>query len=68
MESADSGRAKPVSGPASPGQRERSRERQSLELARVRVQRDLEAATHPGHRASLEAALRHLDKKIATLS
>jgi hypothetical protein len=29
---------------------------------------DLATATHPQHRKSLEAALAHLDKKIADLS
>jgi len=45
----------------------RQRERQSLELARTKVQRDLAAATHVRHRAMLEAALKHLDGQIAGL-
>lgn len=43
------------------------RERQGLELSKKRVLADLENATHPGHRKSLEAALAHLDAKIETL-
>jgi len=43
----------------------RQRERQSLELARTRVLRDLAAATHVRHREMLEAALKHLDEQIA---
>ncbi|GAC1631088.1 MAG: hypothetical protein NVS9B14_02440 [Candidatus Acidiferrum sp.] len=43
------------------------RERQGLELSKKRVLADLEHATHPGHRKSLEAALAHLDAKIETL-
>jgi hypothetical protein len=43
-------------------------ERKGLQLSRTRVLRDLESATHPNHRKSLEAALAHLDKKIAELS
>jgi hypothetical protein len=43
-------------------------ERRGLVLSRKRVANDLENATHPNHRKSLEAALEHLDKKIAELS
>lgn len=43
------------------------RERQGLELSKKRVLADLENATHPNHRKSLEAALAHLDAKIASL-
>jgi hypothetical protein len=42
-------------------------ERKSLELSRTRVLKDLEAATNPRHREQLEAALRHLDRKMAEL-
>jgi hypothetical protein len=38
-----------------------------LQLSRTRIANDLANATHPGHRKSLEAALAHLDKKIAEL-
>jgi hypothetical protein len=51
-----------------PEQIKREQERKQLELSRTRVARDLESATHPNHRKSLEAALAHLDKKIAELS
>jgi hypothetical protein len=43
-------------------------ERRGLVLSRTRIKNDLESATHPNHRKSLEAALEHLDKKIAELS
>jgi hypothetical protein len=39
-----------------------------LQMSRTRITNDLAAATHPNHRRSLEAALAHLDKKIAELS
>jgi hypothetical protein len=42
-------------------------ERNSLELSRKRVLKDLEAATHPRRREQLEAALLHLDRKLAEL-
>lgn len=47
---------------------EKDRERQGLELSRKRILNDLETATHPNHRKSLEAALAHLDGKIKELS
>ena len=39
-----------------------------LQLSRVHITNDLASATNPNHRKSLEAALAHLDKKIADLS
>jgi hypothetical protein len=42
-------------------------ERQSLELSRTRVIKDLEAATNPRRREQLEAALQHLNRKLAAL-
>lgn len=38
-----------------------------LQLSRVRITNDLANATNPNHRKSLEAALEHLNKKIADL-
>jgi hypothetical protein len=46
----------------------RDAERGNLNLSRTRIVNDLENATHPNHRKSLEAALEHLDKKIAELN
>ena len=42
-------------------------ERESLELSRTRVLKDLEAAGHPRYRDQLQAALRHLETKLAAL-
>jgi hypothetical protein len=39
-----------------------------LRMSRTRITNDLATATNPNHRKSLEAALAHLDKKIADLS
>ena len=50
-----------------PEQLQRLRDRESLELARSRVLRELASTSHPRRRASLEAALRHLEEKIAGL-
>jgi len=49
------------------GQLNNERERQDLELSKKRVLADLENATNPNHRKSLEAALAHLDGKLASL-
>ena len=53
--------------PKSAEQIRREQERRGLQLSRTRILHDLESATHPNHRKSLEAALEHLDKKIADL-
>jgi hypothetical protein len=42
-------------------------ERNSLELSRTRVLKDLAGVTHPRRREQLEAALKHLDRKLAEL-
>jgi hypothetical protein len=54
-------------GPKTPEQIARETQRKDLQLSRTRIVNDLAAATHPNHRKSLEAALAHLDKKIAEL-
>lgn len=46
-------------------QQQREQERRGLQLSRTRIVNDLNSATHPQHRKSLEAALAHLDKKIS---
>jgi hypothetical protein len=56
------------SEPKTPEQLRREQERKDLQLSRTRIVNDLATATHPNHRKSLEAALAHLDKKIAELS
>jgi len=48
-------------------QMEKDRERQGLELSKKHVLADLETATHPNHRKTLEAALAHLEAKIESL-
>jgi hypothetical protein len=45
----------------------REQQRKDLELSRTRIAHDLESATHPNHRKSLEAALAHLDQKLSDL-
>ena len=46
---------------------QREQERKGLQLSRTRVMHDLESATNPNHRKSLEAALAHLEKKLSAL-
>ena len=54
-------------GPKSPEDMRREQEKRDIELSRTRIVNDLQTATHPNHRKSLEAALEHLDQKIAKL-
>ena len=63
----ESPKAKPKHGATSEQQLQRDQQRRDLQLSRVRIAHDLQSATHPNHRKSLEAALAHLDKKISAL-
>lgn len=53
--------------PKTPEEQLREEEVKHLQLSRTRIVNDLASATHPNHRKSLEAALAHLDKKLADL-
>ena len=44
------------------------RERESLELSKTRVLHDLERASNPRYRDQLQAALQHLESKLAKFS
>ena len=55
-------------GPESDEKVREQQVRRDLQLSRTRIVNDLESATNPNHRKSLEAALAHLDKKIADVS
>jgi hypothetical protein len=68
VEATQAPKEKSGSGPKSPEQLKLEQERKDLQLSRTRIVNDLASATHPNHRKSLEAALAHLDKKIAALS
>jgi hypothetical protein len=50
-----------------PEQVERERKRDSLQLQRTRVLRDLEACRDPRYRKTLESGLAYLDSQIAEL-
>ena len=68
MEAAELRRRQPEQPPKSADQIRREHERASLNLTRIRVARELAAATHPRYRESLQAALQHVDDQIARLS
>jgi hypothetical protein len=52
----------------SPEDADRNQQRESLQLSRTRVLHDIETSQNPRYRVTLEAALKHLDDKIAALS
>ena len=68
VEATQAPKQEPHSGPKTAEQLAREEQCKDLQLSRIRIVNDLAAATHPNHRKSLEAALAHLDKKIADLS
>jgi hypothetical protein len=68
VESKEVGKASSGHQAKSDEQQVREQDIQQLQLSRIRIVNDLNTATHPNHRKSLEAALAHLDKKIADLS
>jgi hypothetical protein len=68
VESKESPKMSSGRDPKTPEQLVREQDIQQLQLSRTRIANDLSTATHPNHRKSLEAALAHLDKKIADLS
>jgi hypothetical protein len=68
VEATEAPKQKPSSGPKTPEELMREEQRNDFQLSRIRIVNDLASATHPNHRKSLEAALAHLDKKIADLS
>ena len=65
MEEAEFRRERIAEAKLSADQLARQREIESLELSRVRVVNDLAEAKNPRYRESLDAALRHLDGKLA---
>lgn len=68
VESKEGDKASSGRGAKTPEEQLRDLGIKDLQLSRTRIVNDLASATHPNHRKSLEAALAHLDKKIADLS
>jgi hypothetical protein len=68
IESAQSKRAAGRNAPLTNEQIRNQQQRESLEMSRTRVLRDLETVTHDRYREQLESALKHLEQKLAELS
>jgi hypothetical protein len=64
---ADIPKSNPNAGNKTDAQVRHEQEKKDLQLSRTRILNELQAATHPQHRKSLEAALAHLDEKIAEM-
>lgn len=67
IESAESRRGTARSREITAIEAARIQQRESLLLSRTRVLRDIEHATNPRYKQVLEAALQHLDQKLAEL-
>ena len=67
IESAELRREQLAATKATAEETEKQRQREGFQLHRVRVLRDIEKAHSCGYREQLEAALQHLDKRIAEL-
>jgi hypothetical protein len=59
--------AAPGKAPKTMDQLQKDRERANIELSRKHILNDLETATHPNHKRTLEAALAHLDQQLEKL-
>jgi len=59
--------AAPGKAPKTSDQLQKDRERANIELSRKHILNDLETATHPNHKKTLEAALAHLDEQLEKL-
>jgi hypothetical protein len=68
VESKDGDKSNTKHGAKTPEEQVRDLGIKDLQLSRTRIVNDLASATNPNHRKSLEAALAHLDKKIAALT
>ena len=68
IESAQSKRAAARHAPLTNEQIRNQQQRESLEMSRTRVLRDLETVTHDRYREQLQSALKHLEQKLADLS
>lgn len=68
MEEAAARRGAARQVPLTPEEIQLRSERESLGLSRTRVLKDLETAIHARRREQLEAALRHLNEKLAALN
>lgn len=67
VDNAKKGAAAAAASAANADQLDLKRQRDVLELSRKKVMADMEATTNPRYKATLEAALKHLDKQLAAL-
>lgn len=67
MDAAESRKAAAAQPKLSEVQLRIQRERESIELSRGRILRELEAARHPRHREQLSQALSFLDERLSKL-
>jgi hypothetical protein len=67
MDAAESRKASAPQPKLSETQLRVQRERESIELSRGRILRELEAARHPRHREQLSQALSFLDQQLSKL-
>lgn len=67
MDAAESRKAAAAQPRLSDAQLRWQRERESIELSRGRILRELEAARHPRHREQLSQALSFLDERLCRL-
>lgn len=68
MEAAEVRETTPSGPPLTGEQIRKQRERESLEMSRTRVLKDLETARNPRYREQLQSALRHLERKLTDLT
>jgi hypothetical protein len=67
IDAAESRRAAARSAQLSEEEIRIARERESLEMSRRRVLKDIETVTHERYRQQLQSALKHLDQRLAQL-
>jgi len=67
MDLAETGKANPTKPQLNEAQLRVQHERESIELSRERILRELEAARHPRHREQLSQALNFLDEQLSKL-
>ncbi len=67
MDAAESRKAAGAQPKLNEAQIRLERERESIELSRGRILRELEAARHPRHREQLSEALSFLDRRLSEL-
>jgi hypothetical protein len=67
MDAAETRKAAPAQPKLNEAQLRSEKERESIELSRERILRELQAARHPRHREQLSQALNFLDERLSKL-